>query len=544
LLKKARAAQQKFERTRRSYLPWIDPGWSDHCDEVKNFYCYTYGDGESSWKAPPEDKKVTEARDALLATLRETAQQIPGDRWTTGQRVRYLVEAGKLPDARAAAEECAATEAWWCAALAGYAAHAAEDFPGAEKAYDRALALMEPAQRCIWSDITLLMPEAPATLYRELGCETRGGLERRFWWMADPLYLTPGNERRSEHFSRFVYLEFEEQAPAIAPSRAWLDASEGWVVRYGRPAGWERERSRSLTMEMDPSIVTHFPEPSEVFEPGWKMLQRPESLTPDAQPLRYRGAKTGYAPSYAERFDTLASQVAAFRRGALFRLIGAYDLSDDSIPRDAPTLTGLYLAPNDHEPPLASRGQQTARGVVTLSVPGRGGILSLEAITLDGRRAGRARYWVPLTAPDTAHTDISDILLLSRADSLPGHLDGAVPLARAGTSLPRGTAAGLFWEIYGLGPGPSPVNLSLTLVKQGTSWLKRAARSIGIGSGNRPAISLSWVATANADGAPLAQALALDLGKNDPGRYTLRIEASSQGRGTATAERDIIVTRD
>ena len=544
LLKRARSAQEKFERTRRSYLPWVDPGWIDHCDEVNNGYCYTYGDAESSWKAPPEDKKVIQARDSLLALLQRTAQEIPGDRWTTGQRVRYLVEAGKLPEARRAAEACAATEAWWCSALAGYAAHAAEDFPAAEKAYDQALAAMEPPQRCVWKDITLLMPEAPASRYRQLGCETRDGLERRFWWIADPLYLTPGNERRSEHFSRFVYLEFEGQAPAVAPGRAWLNASEGWVVRYGRPAGWERERSRSLTMEMDPSIVTHFPEPSGVFEPGWEVLQHPESITPEARPLRYRDAKTGYAPTYTERFDSLTFQLSAFRRNGLFRLIGAYDLANDSVPHDAPTLAGLFLAPNDHEPVLAARSQQSAAGVITLSVPGRSGIVSLEAITLDGKRAGRARYWLPLAHPDTAIAGISDVMLLSRADSLPRNLEAALAIARTGTTVYEGAPVGLFWEVYGLGGTIAPVSLTVTLVKQGRSWLKRAAGSLGLGSNERPSVSVSWVVASNADGSPLAQSLALDLGKNDPGHYTLRIQASSQGRGTATTERDIVVTRE
>src|SRR5438552_461639 len=81
-------------------------------------------------------------------------------------------------------------------ALVGYTAHAAEDYLAAEAAYDRALLAMSPEQRCRWTDVTLLLPAAPAA-YRALDCVARDSVERRFWWLADPLYLTPGNERRS-----------------------------------------------------------------------------------------------------------------------------------------------------------------------------------------------------------------------------------------------------------------------------------------------------------------------------------------------------------
>ena len=102
---------------------------------------------------------------------------------------------------------------------------------------------------------------------------------------------------------------------------------------------------------------------------------------------------------------------------------------------------------------------------------------------------------------------------------------------------------GLYWEVYGAGAGVMPVSLSLTMVKEGRSWLRRAASSLGIAGKEKPAVTLSWTAPSSADGSPMNQAIAVDLGPNEPGRYTLRIEASGQGRGTASVTREIHIER-
>ncbi len=540
-LRAVRAEQERFERVRRDNLSWSEGGAPDHCDEIVAFHCFTYGDPEDAWEPPEESHEVKTARDSLLARLARAAGLWPGDRWIAGQRVRYLVEAGRAHDARAAAANCRPEEGWWCLALTGYAAHAAEDYVAAEMAYDRALAAMTPDQRCKWSDISRLMPSAPANMYRQLGCKTREPVERRFWWLADPLYLTPGNERRSEHYSRMVHIQFEEDGPSVSGS-SWVSSFSVWTIRYGWPAGWERERSSSLMASPEPQIITRYRGPSQVFEPGWKSLDRLESLTPDALPLRPEGAKTGYVPTYAERFDTLRNQVAVFRRGDSAVVLAAYDLSSDSLPADRPVEAGLFLWADERDTPRATRAEQSAEGFLSLAAPPRSGLVSVEVKSRDGRRAGRTRSWLPLAPLDLGSIAVSDILLLSRSDSLPRTFGEAAPLARKTTSA-LSAPLGLYWEIYGLGTGSAPVSISLTLVKEGKSWLSRAARSLGMGGDARPAVSLTWNDLSRADGDPTSGAIALDLVRNDPGRYTLHLEVSSPGRGTARARREITIGR-
>ena len=187
MLNRARADQAAFERTRRDHLRAVFGGSSDHCDERIGDHCFTYGDPNDVWTPPPEPDEVRAARDSLVAVLSVAARLMPANHWLAGQRVRYLVEAQAASSARAAAADCRPQGAWWCEALAGYAAHAAEDFVGAEAAYDRALAGLGEEQRCRWTDIAVLLPNVPKDAYRGRECSQRDSLERRFWWLADPL---------------------------------------------------------------------------------------------------------------------------------------------------------------------------------------------------------------------------------------------------------------------------------------------------------------------------------------------------------------------
>jgi hypothetical protein len=135
---------------------------------------------------------------------------------------------------------------------------------------------------------------------------------------------------------------------------------------------------------------------------------------------------------------------------------------------------------------------------------------------------------------------MSDLLLLSRSDSLPRSLEEAIPLARTGTSVSPGESVGLYWEVYGLGAKPVPLSVSVTLVKEGSGWLKRAARSLGLGGADKPKVSLNWSDMSQPGGVVLPGTIALNLGKNEPGRYTLRVEVSGPP-GKASAQREIII---
>src|SRR5690606_21216331 len=162
----------------------------------------TYSDDDAEeWEPPDEAEVIVRSRERLLGELASAAAEIPGDRWVTGQRVRYLVEAQRYEEARAAAEACAAA-AWWCDALRGYAAHYGGDAGAADSAFSSMRGAMPEETRAEWTDLSVILDGRPLRRYRRLEDDARGEFEQRFWSLADPLLQTGGNDLRSEHFSR------------------------------------------------------------------------------------------------------------------------------------------------------------------------------------------------------------------------------------------------------------------------------------------------------------------------------------------------------
>src|SRR2546425_3659332 len=67
-------------------------------------------------------------------------------------------------------------------------------------------------ERCRWTDVSLLLDGELARRYRRLPCDQRGAFEERLWWLAQPLYSLPGNDRRTEHLARATMARIEQDA--------------------------------------------------------------------------------------------------------------------------------------------------------------------------------------------------------------------------------------------------------------------------------------------------------------------------------------------
>src|SRR6266542_5112000 len=93
----ARDAQADFELTRRHNLPrdWGHSGGD--CDERIGRFCFWF-EGDATAPAPEEPRRIGEARNRVVHQLDSAAALLPGDEWIAGQRVRYLVEAGRTAD--------------------------------------------------------------------------------------------------------------------------------------------------------------------------------------------------------------------------------------------------------------------------------------------------------------------------------------------------------------------------------------------------------------------------------------------------------------
>ncbi len=538
VLGSARSAQAAFERLRFRYLPWTDEGArADRCDEYIGRFCLWYDDeDETDWVPPPETEQVKEGRDALIARLAEAAARYPGDAWVAGQRVRYLVEAGRAEEAAAAARECRA--GWWCGALEGYALHAAGRTVASDSAFEGALAGMPEKDRSEWTELKPLLSDEEWREFRRLR-ELAPDAEARFWWLADPFWGFPGNDLRTEHLSRNVVDRLQDRA-VVTEGLSWGDDLREILLRFGQPIGWERVRPNHFMLAQGrASVVTHYEPESRSFVPPVRFLRDPAEAGEDDWPLDDEEARTAYAPAYAGTIDELEHQVARFRRGDSALVVAAFALDPDSIPAGSTTDAALVLATDHRAEPLIARETVTGtRGVVSLAAEPGDRVISLETQTLQAKRAGRARYGLRLPAGSGGVT-VSDVLLLQSPDPLPSTLDDAIPQARGSTRVRVGESLGLFWEVYGLPERPDTVGISVSVHRGSKGWGRRMAEQLGL-VGEATPIRVQWNEETGGE-TTLARTLVLAIRDLSPGEYTLELSVAPREGEPATTRRTLRV---
>jgi hypothetical protein len=543
-LRAARAAQAEFERLRFRNLPWTWGGGSGgRCDERIGRFCLWHDEGAPEWKAPPEPEAVRRGRERLIARLDSAAARLPADAWVAGQRVRYLLEAGRKADAVVAAGECRA-EGWWCRALEGRALHAAGEGAAADSAFEAALAAMPAKEREEWTDLAPLLPNGEWKAWKRLRAEMPERAERRLWWLADPLWSVPGNDRRAEHFARHVLDRLQDRARSTE-GISWGNDLKEILLRYGAPIGWERIRPHH-PLAQQVSVVTHYAPRSWRFLPPVNAVRDPARMEPEAWRLDDEAARAVYAPPYAA-FHALEHQVARFRRGDSARVVAAYALDPDSTPAGAETEAALVLAADEGAEPRVVRATSTGtRGVLEMRASPGAVVMSLETRTTADtiRRVGRARYGLPLPAPAVGLA-LSDVLLLEGPAErpLPASLEEAAPRARGSTRVGPGEKLGLFWEVYGLPARTDTVAFSLRVARREVGWLRRAAERTfrGLAGGAAP-VRVRW--EEETAGEPvLARSLLLALPELPAGAYTLELSVAPRDGEPVVTTRALRVER-
>lgn len=235
----ARAMQRAFEAFRRVNLPHVSPPLpGSACAEPVGKLCYVYDDRGA---LPPERDAVRQRRERLLTQLDSLARLIPDDEWITDQRVRYLAEAGRLDDALAVARACT-LGGWRCGVLVGFALHLKGAYVESGRAYDSALAAMEPKRRCEWRSIYLLLDQVALGAYRDLPCDDprRSAWEDRTFFLARTLYAMPGNDSRTEYLARMTLVHLLSEA--VTPYQYGFDEDEReLLLRFGMPRAWAAE---------------------------------------------------------------------------------------------------------------------------------------------------------------------------------------------------------------------------------------------------------------------------------------------------------------
>ena len=543
ILRSARAAQADFESTRRYNLPTAFGHGRAACDEQIGRFCYWYDDGDEPLRAPPpESAGITRARERLLATLDTAAAELPGDAWIAGQRVRYQLQGGRPADALAAARACRAAP-WWCQALTGLAWHVAGDFGAADSAYRAALDAMPSDERCRWSDVAPLLDGALARRYRRLRCDERGAFEQRLWWLAQPLYSLPGNDRRTEHLARATMARIEQDARSTY-GVPWSDDLREVTLRFGWPSYWTREERSALGGFADPPITGHEPQPAFHFLPDAHAFDDPGSSTGDdwaLDPDYPRHARERYAPRYAAAVAPLTHQIALFPRGDSCLVVAAYDLRRDTLFGGEDALdAALVLVRDEWSEPVMERRPGAGPSDEIVAKAGCAPLLmSLEVVAATPRHIARARYGVRPPAASEGGLSVSDILLFDPPDSLPTDLAAVLPYVRGSAVARADSRLGMFWELRGLQPA-EPVTTAVTVTPTSAGWLRRATASLGLARRRAP-VRLEWQEVPQLRGALAGRALALELAGLSPGRYRIEVVVRATGDRRASATREILV---
>jgi len=525
---RAHDLQARFERRRRQMLPRFYIGSADRCLIIGRF-CEWQPRLQDS-EVPEEGNDIRRARAELLGDLEKAGKAVPGDDWIIGQRIRYMVEA-RDSSAIGLARSCKATQ-WWCDALLGLALHVNGDFAAADSAFSVALAGMPSPTRCHWLNLAPLLDDDLRDTYRKLTCSEREAADARIWWMADPLYMTPGNERRTEHYSRVLHTVLQRDA-ANTYGFTWGGDLAELILRFGWAEKWTQEPPASISLGLVPSITGHERTPGFHF---FLTQPPPDTVARIADSLFDIGQfppREQYAPGYARSFTPLDVQVARFRRGDSTRVVAAYDVSTDTIfGRHKFTAALVAMRDETTSPSMSEIAESPARSVITVSTPWKSQLIGVELLAKDSSGAARWRSGFAEIPLDSGKISVSDLLLVDGAPALPADLNEAIPRAHGGTTFRRDKQVGLFWELYGKAPADSALPISLTITPIGEGFLRRAFRALRIAPRVTP-LNIRWQEN-GASGMLSARSVLLDLSLVPAGKYAVKLEVGDYPMAVAS----------
>jgi hypothetical protein len=518
---RAHDLQAKFERRRRQMLPRFYIGSAEHCLIVGRF-C-EWHPNLTDYAVPEEGGNIIRARAELLRELEKASAELPGDDWIMGQRIRYLTEGHDI-SAVGVARSCRTTR-WWCDALLGLALHVGGNYAGSDSAYAIALDGMPSPTRCHWLNLTPLLDDDIRGTYKKMSCAQREAADARIWWVADPLFMTPGNERRTEHFSRVLHTALQQDAANTYGSSWGGDLAE-LILRFGWAEKWTQEPSQTMYPESKAAITGHEREPGYHF-----FLTQP---TPDSLALIVDSVfdiyqfppREQYAPVYTRAFVRLDAQVARFRRGDSTKVVAAYDVSTDTIFGRRKFAAALIAMGDETTTPSKTVLRESpAKNVLTVSTPWKEQLIGVELLANDSAGAARWRSGFAEIPLDSGTISVSDLLFVDGEPSLPADLNEAIPRAHGGTTFRRDRKIGLFWELYGKTPADSALPISLTIIPVDESLLRRTFRALRIAPRLSP-LNIRWQEN-GASGVLSARSVLLDLSLVPAGKYAVRLEVGN-----------------
>jgi len=541
LIAELHRAQIRFERDRRWRLP-IVPSRSGPCDVVVGRMCYWPDDEDEFNLVPSEPERISQNRDRLLETLADGAEILPTDRWIAGQRVRYAVDAGRLDQARDAATTSCQADPAWCMGLQAFVAHRAGRFGVADSLFAAMLRMLPPDQRCEWNDIGVLLEPSLRGRYRQLSCAEQDSVNAVVWRLADPLYLTDGNERRTEHYARYLW-SLLMKGTEVTYDLRWNRDLRELLIRYGANERWARTAGRAGAYRAQ--VVGYQRGSGEPFLPTKAVLEDRTKLQGGDWPRTRRSAPERYSPAYARTWVGLQHQLAVFSRGDSAIVVAEFDPSAMRGGVDttrATTFTALAFVPADGGAPQVTTESVDPGAVARLQLSGvrLPGVVSIEALDRDASVAGRDRYWLENRFADS-RLAISDLLLLDAGSAQPTTLDAAVKRARPSALYVRGEPVELFWEIYSADFVP-PVEVSISIVQGGRSVFRKAAEWLGLMGSRDAAVRLSFEGPyGRLPTRVWARAVTLSLPPDLSGELSIQVDALGRDGSIVRSQRRVRV---
>ncbi len=525
--------------------------------------------------------RVRELRRQLRLLLDSAATQLPGDDRIAAQRVRFAIDDGDQPGAVRAAAACARPEGY-CGMLRGLVLFRAARIVQADSAFLDAIAQMPEMERCAWNDISVLMEPDMRQRYTSTPCAERADVDARFWWLTDPLWLEPGNERRAEQYARKVLITL--LAPLGEDERQhWRPAKGGEAVaetllRYGWPTqmwwnGYQTDEGHDAwllrTASADtahPYVVREYSRDRLHTVPSSSALRAPlqaqasdwvlDSLPADAN----WWPREHYGRDLSAIIQLPSGQSGMLRRRASTRLVLATDLDPASLKRRAgesgrATCFGSY-------PPSALRslgefGTRIGRPLVMEAAVAEGPVLLGVEIPGDLQHvAGRTRFSVDIVPPLSTLAGakaVSQPLLIEPPADAMGALSAEAAVGRmyGSTTFARVRRIGVYWEAYGFA-ATDTVEIALALSREDKPGIfERVSGGFGLWGDEGGRADVRWtevpgggrtLARMEGDVAVQMRSVALDLRRQRTGRYKLEVSMKTPG-GTAVVNERTLVLR-
>ena len=479
--------------------------------------CFNGDHEDHNWRS--RGRRQPEDVAGLLADLGEAAADRPDDALAFAQLVYAHTRLSGFQETLAVARECNFV-AWWCELLLGMV-HERGGEPTEAAAYFRsALPDADPALAAVLTYIGDLLEGKDRSAYQRLTGLERSDFEQRFWWLANPMWSVPGNERWTAHVRRGVELVLHWTLLEARGGRHGYP-HQGLLVRRGPEDSWS-------------------PMPRATPSSRWTSLRAARyrftpvsAITDGIGALRYN-IEAGiederYTPTAYGPVIQVPAQFARFLDGDSLVVVAAARLEQARLvaPRtvllvsDGPGSFPAVL-------PAAPGGTHPIFQAVIANRPVAVGIESLD----EHHAAARARGGLlPL---DSGRLVLSDPLLVTpKGLDLPENRDAAVARTLGTTTMEAGDELAVYWEVYGAVPN-WPLRLSLSVEGDRPGLLTRALRALRIRSAPRVP-EVSWTQTATTAVEPMA--LAVDIADLDAGDYTLKIRVVGPDGSEATSER-------